>query len=108
MSCFSGCELHLIKDIIVCYFTKYPPISVICNNKKNYLLINGFTKEIVYSKQIVRLVLSLILTGLLEWVHWCNVHIRETFSVVIHLFSLIDGIVKVIVEVPFCYISFGY
>jgi len=41
MSCFSGCELHLIKDIIVCYFTKYPQISVICNNKKNYLLING-------------------------------------------------------------------
>ena len=23
MSCFSGCELHLIKDIIVYYFAKY-------------------------------------------------------------------------------------
>ena len=61
MSCFSGCELHLIEDIIVCYFTKYPQISVICNNKKNYLLINGYKGNSFHL--FVRLVLSLILTG---------------------------------------------
>ena len=61
MSCFSGCELHLIKDIIVCYFTKYPQISIICNNKKNYLLINGYKGNCF--QQVVRLVLSLILRG---------------------------------------------
>ena len=70
MSCFSGCELHLIEDIIVCYFTKYPQISVICNNKKNYLLINGYKGNCF--QQVLRLVLSLILRG--SWS--AEVHIR--------------------------------
>ena len=93
MSCFSGCELHLIKDIIVLLLCKYPQIFVICNNKKNYLLINGYEGNCF--QLVVRLVLSLILTGSWCWqgVHWCNVHIRDTFSVVIQLFSLIDSIV---------------
>ena len=63
MSCFSGCELHLIKDIIVYYFAKYRQANFcyLQQYKKNYLLINGYKGNSFHL--FVRLVLSLILTG---------------------------------------------
>ena len=62
MSCFSGCELHLIKEIIVCYFAKHPQFCYLQQIIKK-LFVNKRLQRKLFSGVGERLVLSLILTG---------------------------------------------